>query len=201
MRKDLDNYIIKQEVSRILQKNLPAEKYFQTIEKITKEITEFYDKSHSQETKLIDIQKELEQKNRALAERVKELKCLYGIAKLMQQNNMPVSEFLQSVLNLIPPSWQYPDITCARIQLDGNTYSTNYFNETSWKLSSKIYTNKKERGLLEVIYLEENLKLTKVLSSRKNELYWIRLLNTSVILSHRKSLRITCENSKDSINQ
>ena len=95
----------------------------------------------------------------ALDERVKELTCLYGIAKIAEQFDSSLDEILQSVVNLLPPAWQYPEITCGRIILDGRSFSTQNFQESQDKQTANIIVDGKRRGFIEVAYLEEMLKL------------------------------------------
>ena len=40
-----------------------------------------------------------------LSERIKELNCLYGISRLVENRNLSIEATLQSVVNLIPPAW------------------------------------------------------------------------------------------------
>ncbi|KKK69663.1 hypothetical protein LCGC14_2931790, partial [marine sediment metagenome] len=51
----------------------------------------------------------------ALGERVKELNCLYGISEAVDRCGDLLDELLQQVADVLPGSWQYPEITCARI--------------------------------------------------------------------------------------
>jgi signal transduction histidine kinase len=90
-----------------------------------------------------------------LSERVKELNCLYGITRLVEQGNLSVDEILQGVTDLIPPSWQYPEVTCARIRLRNKKYQTDNFRVTRWKQSENILVNGEVSGSLEVYYLKE----------------------------------------------
>ena len=90
-----------------------------------------------------------------LSERVKELNCLYGISRLFENGNVSIEEILRSVVELIPPAWQYPDITCARIKLDERDISTAIFRETPWCQSHSIMVNGKQFGTLQVCYLAE----------------------------------------------
>ena len=62
---------------------------------------------------------------------------------------------LQATVNLIPPAWQYPEITCARIVLGGQEYLTESFRETAWRQTSDIIVNGERTGAVEVCYLEE----------------------------------------------
>jgi PAS domain S-box-containing protein len=101
------------------------------------------------------IEMALRKKTHDLGIRVKELNCLYGIANLVEQKDLLLEEILQGTVNLIPPSWQYPEITCARIILHGREWKTNNFRETIWKQSCDIKVHGEPSGVLEVYYLEE----------------------------------------------
>jgi PAS domain S-box-containing protein len=92
---------------------------------------------------------------RQLRERVKELNCLYGISKLIQDTDLSLPEILQGTLERIPPAWQYPEVTCARIVLEGQTYETAGFRETAWKQSCDIWVHGESAGSAAVCYLEE----------------------------------------------
>ncbi len=96
----------------------------------------------------------LRQRTRDLGERVKELKCLYGVADLIGQADA-LQKVLQGVVALMPPAWRYPEIACARLTLEGQEYSTENFTETPWKLVSGISVQDEQIGTVEVCYLEE----------------------------------------------
>ncbi|MBD3226031.1 MAG: PAS domain S-box protein [Caldithrix sp.] len=102
---------------------------------------------------------EIEQKSHDLGERVKELNCLYGIAKLIATPGISLDNFMQSLIELIPPSWHYPEITCARIQFNGKTYVTKNFKQTRWKQQSSINVRNRQIGVLEVYYLKQKPEL------------------------------------------
>ncbi|WP_116224141.1 hypothetical protein [Pelolinea submarina] len=93
--------------------------------------------------------------SRNLSERVKELNCLYSISDLIRTPGISFAEILQGSVNLLPPAWQYPQITCARILLEDTEYRTDNFCETKWRLASKICEARKQIGSVEVYYLEE----------------------------------------------
>jgi DNA-binding CsgD family transcriptional regulator len=92
-----------------------------------------------------------------LGERVKELNCFYSISKLIEQGNVSLEEIVQGIVNLIPPSLRYPQITCARIILEDQEFRTGNFKETAWKQASDITMNNERIGTLEVYCLEEKL--------------------------------------------
>ncbi|MEN6378703.1 MAG: PAS domain S-box protein [Methanofastidiosum sp.] len=118
-----------------------------------------------QRSKIADLEKiknrleELEEEKGILLdnlkERVKELNCLYDISKINEEPNMPLEELFQKIVEKIPLGWKYPEIACARINLDGQEFKTMNFRETKWKLDAPINYYKNNIGKLEVFYLEE----------------------------------------------
>ncbi len=90
-----------------------------------------------------------------LRKRIRELDCLYGIAKLRQTLGISLAELLQGAADLIPPSWQYPEVACARIVLEGREFETENFRETPWRQVSDIKCHGERIGSVEVCYLEE----------------------------------------------
>ena len=88
-------------------------------------------------------------------ERVKELRGLYGASTLVNSSGKSVEEVILGIVELIPPAWQYPEITCARIILNGREYPSECWTETQWKQSSNIVVDKEIVGQLEVVYKEE----------------------------------------------
>ncbi|MFO7652297.1 MAG: hypothetical protein R6X25_00585 [Candidatus Krumholzibacteriia bacterium] len=91
----------------------------------------------------------------ALRERIKELTCLYDIATLAQRPGLSLEELLGKIVAILPPGWQYPDITCARILLDGRTFATGTFSEGPQRQSASIIVGDSTRGRVEVFYTEE----------------------------------------------
>ena len=91
----------------------------------------------------------------ALRERVKELTCLYGIARLTQNPSVPEDELMRRAVDLLPPGWQYPEIACARIELDGRTYRSRGFQEGSLRQRAALVVEGEQRGWVEVLYTEE----------------------------------------------
>jgi len=92
---------------------------------------------------------------RSLRERIKELNCLYGISQLAERNLHSLENLLQELVNFLPYSWQYPDITCSRIMFKGKTYLSDKFKVTLWRQSSQIYMFHESVGEVAIFYLEE----------------------------------------------
>jgi len=107
------------------------------------------------ELKLKQTRHLLQKKTHALTERVKELNCFYKISYLVEEYGMSIEKILQGIVNLIPPAWQYPDVTCARIILEDRIVVTDNFRITPWCQSSSIFVKGKKAGDIEVYCLEE----------------------------------------------
>jgi len=88
----------------------------------------------------------------ALAERVKELTCLYGIAQVAAQPGISLEEIIGGIVELLPPAWQYPETAFARIILDGLSYTTEGFRECGQKQTAEIIVDGMPRGVVEVVY-------------------------------------------------
>ena len=71
-----------------------------------------------------------------LKERVKELNCLYTISKLGEDGKITTDALMTIVVNLMSPSFQYPEITCAIAEINGITYKSKFFKKTKWEISS-----------------------------------------------------------------
>jgi DNA-binding CsgD family transcriptional regulator len=91
----------------------------------------------------------------ALRERIKELNCLYGISQLAERYLYSLDDLLQELVNFLPYSWQYPEVTCARILFKGKTYTSDGFEVTDWRQSSRIYMYHEPVGEVGIFYLEE----------------------------------------------
>jgi signal transduction histidine kinase len=94
-----------------------------------------------------------------LRERVKELTCLYGIARLVAEPGMALTEILQGIVELLPPAWLYPGIASARITLDDLSCSTAGFRPGGPGLLAGIMVDGTQRGTVEVVYSEAKPEL------------------------------------------
>ena len=100
-------------------------------------------------------EEELRKSMSELDERVKELNCLFEISRLVEKRKLTLDEILQGIVDLIPPAWQYPDITCAKINLNEKELKTHNYKETIWQQVSDIIVHGVPNGKLVVCYLEE----------------------------------------------
>jgi len=61
-------------------------------------------------------------------------------------------------MNILPKSWQYPQIACARIVIGDSDLRTENFTESAWMLSAPIKLYGSVAGKLNVGYLDEMLE-------------------------------------------
>ena len=90
-----------------------------------------------------------------LRERVKEQACLYAMSELVERAEGGIDGVLSAVPDLVPPGYQYPDITVAQITYEGRVYASKGYRDPPWKLTAELVVNGQVAGALEVGYLEE----------------------------------------------
>lgn len=94
-----------------------------------------------------------------LRERVKELTCLYEIARLAARTGSSLEQTLQRIVELLPAAWLHPEIACARILLDGRSYAAPAFKEGKHRQIAPIVVAGNQRGVVEVAYIEDRSRL------------------------------------------
>ncbi len=97
----------------------------------------------------------LRKRTHDLGERVKELNGLYGTSQLIADPDNTLDDVFKGTVDLIPPAWQYPDITCARITFEDKQYTTPNWKKSKWIQSADIVTQKEKAGVIEVAYLKQ----------------------------------------------
>jgi len=87
-----------------------------------------------------------------LSERVKELTCLYGIAQIASNPDLPIERKLAGIARILPAAWQYPRRACARILLDGRDFQSPGFRDGARRQTAAIRIGDRDRGAVEVHY-------------------------------------------------
>jgi hypothetical protein len=93
----------------------------------------------------------------ALRERAKELRCLYSVISALSRREEPPNVVFNWILEAIPPAWQYPEDTTARIEYFGRTHALSDFEDTPWRMRSPISIWRTQVGVVEVHYKREHL--------------------------------------------
>lgn len=90
----------------------------------------------------------------ALRERVKELTCLFGIAKVAAIAGQSLDEMLEQCVALLPAAWLHEREASASIEFGGRSYSTAGFEECGSTQTSDIVVKGQKRGAVKVAYPE-----------------------------------------------
>ena len=90
----------------------------------------------------------------ALTERVKELTCMYRMAQLAAQAGRPLEDTIAEVVGLLPPAWQFPEITSARITIDQHVFVSRGFCEGPYRMAADVVVRGERCGMVEVYYTQ-----------------------------------------------
>jgi signal transduction histidine kinase len=110
-----------------------------------------------------------------LRARNEELRCLYGISKLIEQPGITLLEIVEGVAQLIPPSFLYPKYTICRVTLDSLVYETGSVSEQREVAAKPVIVFGKKRGEIQVSFdkssgkisiLPEEVELVEAVSGR-----------------------------------
>jgi PAS domain S-box-containing protein len=88
----------------------------------------------------------------ALDKHVKELRCLYDIASITGAPDISLHERFVKITNILPGAFQYPEITSARITLEGEEFKTENYQQTDRKISADIVARGTKIGIVEIGY-------------------------------------------------
>lgn len=90
----------------------------------------------------------------ALRERMKELRCLFGLSRLLEQVDRPWEEVLGEVPGLLIAGWQHPEAAVARVTFDGLEAASPGYLAPSHLQRAEIAAGGTVRGVVEVGYPE-----------------------------------------------
>ncbi|WP_407282294.1 PAS domain-containing sensor histidine kinase [Methanolobus sp. WCC1] len=102
---------------------------------------------------LADSVSKINTANHELKERVKELDCLYEISCIIRDSSS-LKDAFEKIVEIIPTSWQYPEITSSRIVFADLEIRSSNFVHSDIKLSHDITIDGEIVGSVEVFYLE-----------------------------------------------
>ena len=106
----------------------------------------------------VDLQGDIavrRQAEKALTERIKELRCIYDLSNLINTPGISLESILHTSVGLLPPAMQYPEFACARLVIEGQSYVTENYQDSSRKLSCDVRRSGQAIGSLEVCYRED----------------------------------------------
>jgi PAS domain S-box-containing protein len=88
-------------------------------------------------------------------ERAKELRAFYMLSELTTMEDITLEQLCQKFSDILPQSWQYPEIAYTRILIGDSEFRSSNFRKSAWKQSAPIKVHGAVAGLLEVGYREE----------------------------------------------
>lgn len=95
------------------------------------------------------------------AERMKELMAFYNLSKLTEMEGITWEKILREFTNVLPSSWQYPEITYARIAIGDIDFQTKNFKESIWKQFVPINIKGFKLAYLKLVTWKNGRKLMK----------------------------------------
>ena len=87
--------------------------------------------------------------------RENELNCIYGFTELQDREHYSIDEFLSTVVDILPPWWQHPEVTCARITMGPKTFKSLYYQEARWEQVAPIAFPDDVSGEIAIVYTED----------------------------------------------
>jgi len=140
------------------------------------------------------------QKIEELREREKELKSIYRVEEAIQLK-LPVDQFFNEIIKLIPGGWQYPEICRVKITYNGSVYREPGWEESEWKQEAPIEIDEKVSGKIEIFYtafrkmiidtqfLPEEQKLLNTIASRISRYLFNLQLENTLNLLHNNTIQ------------
>jgi PAS domain S-box-containing protein len=91
---------------------------------------------------------------RVLEKRIKELRCLYDIARITGAPDITLKERFAEIVKIIPLALQYTEQACSRITINGEEYRTENYRDTGQTISADIIVRGVKAGAVEIGYLK-----------------------------------------------
>jgi hypothetical protein len=91
---------------------------------------------------------------RKLKERKKELNCLYLVDEILKNRECNIENIFLSIIDIIPISWQFPDICRAKILFEGRTFAHRDYIDSQWFQTAELIVDDTIAGEIRVIYTE-----------------------------------------------
>lgn len=152
---------------------------------------------------------DLAKNDRALAERIKELTCLYAVSRALDACEGELSPYFAEIVQYIPRGWQFPEIVSARIRVGDDVHASHDGDpEPERCLTRPIMLGDEAVGALEIwyreqppgemLFLPEEESLISALAERLSET--VRRKHAEKVLSQSEGwFRALVENNADLI--
>lgn len=135
-----------------------------------------------------DTTETLKKRTIELAERIKELNCLYLLSKIEARIEAPLQETLQELIDILPPAMQCPGHSHFALHIGQWHLTTPNFIKDIVAEEIEINVNKHLHGML-VLYITPNLKNGKYVTVLEEEKKLLRLAAATLERIFRKHLQ------------
>jgi PAS domain S-box-containing protein len=99
----------------------------------------------------VERQHRLQEEHDRLAALNKELSCLHAMNRIVSDTDTPLGDILRQILDIIPPSFQFPENTGVRLALDGEVMICgNFLADAPTRLEQAVMVQRVRRGHLSV---------------------------------------------------
>jgi len=170
----------KHEKERRIERRIERRRYRKQlvtmVNKRTAELLELNRKLKSEQVTRYQEEQEIQQQTLTLCSQKKRLNCFFELSNIIE-NSHSVQGLCIKIVNLIPRSWNYSEVTCSRITINDKMYSSDFFSLSKWKMTENIQIDGKVVGSIEVYilenkpllfnnapFLQEEVKLLKAIS-------------------------------------
>jgi predicted nucleotidyltransferase len=127
----------------------------------------------------------------SLREREKELSCLYKVHEILKDEDSPLEQVLQNLVDQIPYGWQYTGICMVKLNYKDQVFTTPNFFPTKWHQKSDIILEGSSIGTIQVFYSENFTSYEDPFLSEEQQ-----LLNT---ISQQVAQHIFSRNLKETL--
>lgn len=134
-----------------------------------------------------------------LAERAKELECLYKVEDAINNRGKSSEELFKELIRIIPAGMQFSTVCEVKIEYRSVVYQSDDYHDTEWSIRSELLINNEYAGYIQVIYaqmiksgsgtqfLPEEKKLLDTIASRIScWLYLLKLTGRGEDAQHKK---------------
>ncbi|MEX2643717.1 MAG: PAS domain S-box protein [Acetobacterales bacterium] len=112
----------------------------------------------------------LRQSTRELAERMKELRCLYEVSRIVTGTGRPVTEAVQDIANVLPAGMQYPARCHARITIGGDVRVSPGFIEAVAVVSRPLVDAGETVGRIELFFTRREDRAVDAVLEQEREM-------------------------------
>ncbi|QNA43763.1 PAS domain S-box protein [Lacibacter sediminis] len=90
----------------------------------------------------------------SLQERLKELKTLYSVNQILQNEDASYQQIVGEIAQALPLGWQYPDITAARVRIADTEFATKNYVTSEYSQQVEVKSALGTKAFIEVVYLK-----------------------------------------------